>query len=677
MSCRALAVVVAVALSVGVAQQIAPPDQPPIVLRSTAQEVLLDFIARDKHQKLVTDLDAGDIEVLEDGVTQVLRSFEYTGGRNQAAHKYEPLPARPPGAMAPTTLREINVVSLVFEALGQESRREATQAAREFLANSVEPNSYIGVFTFNHRLALLQQYTDDADLLNRAVNRALTGAYQQFAKDNEAELAKLNSLQNPDHFQPIRAGSAAERGPQVDGRFTDVERRMAQLSIAILTEQAGNQSIDALQRLIEVQAKLPGRKTIIYFSPGLIIPVEQPERFRAVISAANRANIAFYTVDPSGLDTASSVRLGQRTSAAIGVVTGDSGDKQANFKENLRTLATDTGGFAIFDTNDARVPLRHVMEEVRAHYEATYTPTSSNYDGHFRTIEVRVRKPGIRVQARRGYFALPYVSGTALAPFEFDALKALNRQPSPHSFDFHTVILLFRAGTEQTDCRVAFSVPTRALRFSEVGEKNLFRVHVAFLALVKDEHDQVVRKVSRDLVFQAPADKRAEFERGEVTVTLPLQVPPGRYHVEAVANDAEGGVASTRRIALLVPSSGSLSDLVLVRNLQPAEDRDLLDPLQFSGGRITPEVDGTFLKSDGGQEGVYFVLYPGSGADVRVAVTHDGKLVASARPNLPPAEIDGSVKVLSPIQFSTLDPGVYEVMVTAGTTSRTSVVEVR
>src|ERR1035441_3359611 len=74
---------------------------------------------------------------------------------------------------------------------------------------------------------------------------------------------------------------------------------------SILSDQAGNLSIDALLQLIQAQAQLSGRKTVIYFSEGLIVPTGQPERLRAVVSAANRANVAFYTVDPSGLDTES------------------------------------------------------------------------------------------------------------------------------------------------------------------------------------------------------------------------------------------------------------------------------------------------------------------------------------------------------------------------------------
>ena len=287
----------------------------------------------------------------------------------------------------------------------------------------------------------------------------------------------------------------------------------------------------------------------------------------------------------------------------------------------------------------------------------------------------------IRSQGPNGYFALPMLDGQSLAPFEFEALKALNSQPSPHAFDFHAGVLTFRAGDQSTECRAVFSVPSRALHFT--GDSRLFHIHVAFLALVKDDRDQVVRKISRDLLFRAPAEKRAEFEQGEVTVTLPLFLPAGRYRVEAVAKDVDGEAASTRKIALVVPSAGALSDIVLVRSLQPAgENRDATDPLQFLGGKITPEMNSTIVKSRSAAEGIYFALYPGRDAkpDVRIVLSRNGELVTAARPDLPPAEADGSFRVWSPIPFGGLAPGVYEIKVTVAqggaTVRRTMAIEV-
>jgi VWFA-related protein len=679
---RVIALFAVLALSAGRAQQIQPPSPSGVVLHSTSQEVLLDFIARDKHHRSVTDLRAEEVEILEDGVPQKVRSFQYRGGPDQPEESSAAKPAAGPGpASTYNPLREINVVSLVFEGMSLPSRRRATLAARAFLGSELRPNTYIGVFALNHRLMLLQQYTHDLDTLNQSVDRVANGASPTFAKDMQAQVAILRSLSSGrGGFYATEPGSAEEGGPvgissHLDAAAAAVERQMASLTIAILSRQVGNLSIDALQQLIRGQAQLPGRKTVVYFSEGLILPPEQPERFRALISDANRANIAFYTVDASGLDTVSRVSEARTIRRAI-ASTEDGGPGGAelatNYQENMRSLAEDTGGFAIENSNDMRLPLRRVMEEVRAHYEAAYAPASSTYDGHFRTIEVRATRSGLTIQSRKGYFALPMLNGETMAPFEVAALTALNSDPAPHAFEFHAGTLRFRNAGEETECRAVFSVPSHVLSFADEPKSKLFRVHVSFLALIKDDRDQIVRKVSRDLQFQAPIGKRGEFERGETDVTLPLSLPPGRYHMEAVAIDQESQTASTRKIAFLVSSAGQigLSDLVFVRGVQPETgERDATDPLDFPGGQVTPELNPGIPKSPAAVESVYFVLYPSPGAgakpDVRMAVSHNGKVVAVSQQSLPAADPDGSIRVLSQIGLGGLDSGPYEITVTA------------
>ena len=361
-------------------------------------------------------------------------------------------------------------------------------------------------------------------------------------------------------------------------------------------------------------------------------------------------------------------------------------DLPTNYQENLHSLAEDTGGFAIENSNDMRLPLRRVMEEVRAHYEVAYAPASTNYDGHFRTIEVRTTRPGLGIQSRKGYFALPMLNGEPVAPFELAALTALNSDPAPHAFEFHAGALRFRSAGEETECLAVFSVPSRVLSFTDDPKNKLFRMHVSFVAFVKDEQDQIVRKISRDLQFQAPSGKRPEFERGETAVTLPFSLPPGRYRMEAVAIEPEGQTASTRKIAFFVPSAGhiGLSDLVFVRSVQPVTGgRDVMDPLDFAGGQVTPELNAAIPKSATASEGVYFVIYPSPGIisakpDVRISVSHNGKLVVTAaQPSLPAAEPDGSIRVLSRIGLGGLDSGPYEIKVTAtqgGATASSSAV---
>jgi hypothetical protein len=512
----------------------------------------------------------------------------------------------------------------------------------------------------------------------------------------QTQVGILNSLASGGGFNAMQPGSADEKGATSTASHSDaaaaaIQRKMASLTLAILSSQVGNLSIDGLHQLIRGQAHLPGRKTVVYFSEGLILPPEQPERFRSLISDANRANIAFYTVDASGLDTVSRVSEARTIHEAL--ASEDEGgpggaDLATNYQENLHSLAEDTSGFAIENSNDMRLPLRRVMEEVRAHYEVAYAPASTNYDGHFRTIEVRTTRPGLRIQNRKGYFALPMLNGEPLEPFELAALAVLNSDSAPHAFEFHAGTLRFRSAADETECLAVFSVPSRVLSFTDDPKSKLFRMHVSFVALVKDEQDQIVRKISRDLQFQAPSGKRPEFERGETAVTLPFTLPPGRYRMEAVAIEPEGQTASIHKIALFVPSAGhiGLSDLVFVRSVQPdTDDRDAADPLVSAGGRVTPELNPAIPKSADAVEGLYFVIYPspaiGAKPDVRIAVSHNGKLVTATQQSLPAAEPDGSIRVLREIGLGGLDSGTYEIKVTAAqggaTASSSAVIAIR
>lgn len=142
--------------------------------------------------------------------------------------------------------------------------------------------------------------------------------------------------------------------------------------------------------------------------------------------------------------------------------------------------------------------------------------------------------------------------------------------------------------------------------------------------------------------------------------------------MQAVALDQENQAASTRKIAFFVPSAGriALSDLVLVRSVQPDNGaRDAMDPLSFPGGQVTPGLNPAVPKSLGAVESLYFVVYASAGTDVkpdvRITLSHNGKLVTAVRQSLPAAEADGSIRVLSRIGLGALDSGPYEVQVTA------------
>jgi hypothetical protein len=114
------------------------------------------------------------------------------------------------------------------------------------------------------------------------------------------------------------------------------------------------------------------------------------QRFDDLVTAAARANIAFYPVDVGGLKL--DVR-GQST---------------------LRTLADANDGMPIVNRNDIRAAFRSLSDRLSAYYLLGYYSNNETRDGRFRKIEVRVGKD--KVSARLGYFAYPLVTPAVVAP---------------------------------------------------------------------------------------------------------------------------------------------------------------------------------------------------------------------------------------------------------------------
>jgi VWFA-related protein len=492
---------------------------------------------------------------------------------------------------------------------------------------------------------------------------------------------------------PFQSAGAATQGAESNGLSSDGQMALARMvwkQMEMVNYGAGWRSLDGLLSLVQAQAALPGRKTVLLLSEGLVVPWQVEGMFQAIIAAANRANVSVYCVDVTGLSvqspgTASAdlLRTGARISKSQNMTaTGDAAidmfhqddtvgmSLHANPQQAMAELAESTGGFLIANTNGTAKPMHKVMEDVRAHYELSYVPTSQNYDGHFRKIEVQVTRPGAQVHTRTGYFALPLLGGEVLQPFEMAALDALNAKPQPKTFAYRAQALAFRGARSAVQYSMVFQVPMQNMSYREDKQTAKLRTHISLLAVVKDPDGQVAAKVSRDLANDIPADKFEAFARGDLTFAQPLLLSPGRYTVETAVVDRENGAASVKRAALIVsdrPGIG-LSELVPVRRVDPFDiPRDggwnPADPLHFAGGKITPSLDGVFAA--GTEIPLYMVVYPaptGGAPRISIEFLQNGKPVSSASPELPAPDASGAIPFMSGIQPP---PGQYEIKVTA------------
>ncbi len=678
----------------------APLAAQDVVLHSGTSEILVDVVVHDKHGRLVHDLRQSDFQVFEDNAAQTVTSWrEMRGG--VSPERAEPqagevfVQANKREDLALHLSRQVRLVSLVFDKLSDSGRKLARIGALDFLMHDAGPNAYYAIFYVDRSFKVIQTYTNNMDLLRAAVERATglirsapnseTGALELLNQQTAAAAGTAESLSNGGTGAPaVNGGALADEQANA---FTD---NMLQLSDQLNRTDLGQVSIFSLWAIVKQLERLPGRKSVLYFSEGYGLPNDLWLQFASLISAANRANVTVYAIDARGLTSGSDTTLAQQVlskglamsnhmtrSRTAGSAVGDfrAGDYEldslrANGQMVLRELAESTGGALIANVNDLRPQLQHLSEDFNTWYELTYKATNPDYDGRFRAINVTLTgHPGYTVQARSGYFALPPMEGQFVFPYEVPLLRALSQQPLPHNLDFSAGIIPYRHLANGTlQCSLVFDLPLKPIEFTWDEKAGKYITHISVLSLVKDEHGMVVAKLSRDVPLGEAKDQLAAFRQGRFIVTLPVDLPPGRYIVESVAADQRGGKLGARRSSFFAPARHAgpeMSDLTLLRRMEdPSKEPDARDPLQITAGRVVPTLSTRVPLGKTTLLSVFFKLYPDSAAKQRprlvVDLLREGKLVSRSTPDLPTSVDGAEIPYLANLPVGTLQPGQYE-----------------
>jgi len=686
------------------------------IIRLNKREVVVDVVVRDKRGRLVNDLNAGEITVVEDGVQQKVTSFRNVQGREQlqaersAAHAEQ---VSPNGAHPLNTLRDLNFVSIVVAPMSRDDLALARDTVHQFLKSDVLPNTYITVFKLDAALHLVQPYTQDRAILLAAVDRVTKGVFltnsgNQTAGNllpltgNTSGVTPTSGPTGPPSVQSTLTPRSLTQldATQAPGAALDAEIELQNRLRFIDSNVTGMTMLDQIRELVHSQARLPGRKVVLYMADGLSLPADEPEVFNALVSDANRAGVTFYTVDTRGLSgpygphdnplNASVAQLNrtvQNSQAAGALMKGNSGGAEgissvfdsahagddvqllavSNTQLALQELATRTGGFAVANTNELAKPMERVMEDIRTHYELAYTPSSDVYDGHFRKIEVKVDRPKVTVQSRSGYFALPDLNGQPLQPFEMAALKAINTRPLPNNVAYDTALLQFRPNGTTVQCAVAFDVPIAGLKVKSDPKTSKAQVQASVVALIQDADRQVVGKVSRQLVRIVPTADITAIQKESIEYAEPVELAPGHYTISTAVIDGGSNAISVKRIATYVKPSEQigLSSLELVKRVSPMQgERNPSDPFELPDGKVILALSNESATDK--PVDLYFVVYPKSGPDVAppkllVELLKDGKEMARMNPALPAADATGAIPMVAELKPPS---GEYDVRVT-------------
>ena len=637
------------------------------VFRSDTQVVVLDVVADDRKGVPLGDLRADELQVLEDGRPCELLSFRLVralpaGGRDPGKAP-EAVPAAAGPASTPT---RASLVVLLFDRLSTRTTPLARKGALDLLAGTFPADTWFAVFKVGYELQLLASFTTNTVSLQAAVDRATTGDADKRLSPLAPPLPPVRRATEETATEPPVEPATGPRIPSL----REVARDLSRL------EQQEAQRVETLDSLLSIQAiaraleGVQGRKSIVYFAESAHLPPGAQGAYDTTVSVANRANVAVSTVDARGLTSHKPMALtptdsvldqftaDHREGPGAGATTpelkaGGSSDEggmkirevfepgeQALGGPVLQRLAIDTGGHAIENTNDLGGGLALVARELGQYYELVYAPANPAQDGRFRRVSVRSSRPGVRLRTRTGYFATPGRTA-ALPAYELPLMAALaERTPSTH-FALRAGLLHFAPRGGERECVLIAEVPLSQVQLRADEPHGVYRGHLSFLGHLKDLDGRTVARLSQDWPLQGALRELPGARRQSALFRGTLRLAPGRYRLEAAAQDRESGATSVARFVLDVPAADpalALASVAVLRRVDaagPAPD----DPLKVGNVSLVPDV-GAPLEPVGGAELPLFLgLYPGRPLEpVQVALEfrRDGQVVARRSPRCPP-----------------------------------------
>ena len=597
---RPLAALLALSLVAATPQAPPPPQQPSSaapVVRVTTSLVQVDAVVTDKDDRHVTDLTAADFEIYEDGRKQEITHCSYVALPKLAT----PPPAAPslagavpPPPPTPARLRPERVrrtLALVVDDLGLSFRStvEVREALRKFVDQQMEPGDLVAIIRTRGGMGALQQFTADKAQLHAAIDRVRFNAgLNRMGVDWAAPIGEGKNL--VDTNSGPRGGSRAPVGSMADD-----------LRESMLIEA----TLHSLNFVIGGLRELPGRKGVVVFSDGLRLFQDRTDRQMIVapgtrgrggsgareeaprrlsqeadprvggalgqlIDYANRSSVVLYTVDTRGVVTRG-MSAADDVNTGLGAYEVGSADLAANLdsrrrlsldnEHGLQFVAQETGGFLVRNQNDLTKAVERVLDDQRGFYLIGYSPDASTFKGRedrppFHKIKLRVKRPGLRVRSRAGFFGRIDEGGATPPPVEAKPLRVVLASPfSSGDIRLQLTSLFVHEPQRGYMMRSLFHVDTRDLKLQDVD--GVLGTKLELLALTFGDNGAVVDELGR---VQEIRVAKEQLDKALVEgLTYRLDVPvkkPGAYQLRVAIRDTSTGRVGTANQLVQVPDLG-------------------------------------------------------------------------------------------------------------------------
>jgi VWFA-related protein len=551
--------------------------------------VTVDVVVTDSKGRPVGGLSGDDFTLTEDGAAQTLSTFEAIELAGQ------PTSAPPGPTVVSTNVRADSPLprgrwfGIVLDDLHLEQREAqyARAAVTRFLETAVREGDLVTLATTSGEV-----WWTAAMLDGREEVRALL----------EHVEAREVPPHGPDWMSPYEAQRIwvfldGQVGGYVMRRFASNGLLDPDAAVKARAPEVYQEAFERCRRAVEVLERLlrplegGGRPGVLILLSGGFMHDTRLEGLRQVLEISHRSNVSIHFVDSRGLmGMPAQLEADSRGASLAGLPFwaqasssegGADTDIDADRNERLfaaagpESLALDSGGLIVRNTNDPTKGMAEIAEGSRVHYILGYLPTNAARDGTYRAIEVRVKRRGLKVRARKGYYA----------PLEGEAFVARGAgsegpwyQPALDSplpvrdIPLRVASYAFeesQPGRARTTLATEVDIRDLGRRASEGSPDVLDMV-----LLVGDPKHGTLMRQEVTVSLTAHPETRRELRASWLPVLRDVELAPGAYKARIVVRDRESGRIGSVDHRFEVPGLLGLraSGVVITDTLEPRPD---------------------------------------------------------------------------------------------------------
>jgi VWFA-related protein len=603
-------------------------DQSAPTFRANTNLVIINVAIKDKSGKAIEGLKRDQFTLLEDGKAQQISVFEleHLNGdtlpplevtapklRTRAPAESKPTPSVPAPPVNSTLksdqLKDRRLIAMFFDLSSMQPAEQirARDAAMKFIDTQMTASDTVSIMTLTNELRVVQEFTNDRETIVTAIQSLRIG--------DSSELAAL-------------AATGADSTDD-SGEFTADDTEFNIFNT--------DRKLSALEDAARKLAPFPEKKALVYFSSGIgKTGVDNQSQIRATVNAAVRANVAFYPIDARGL--VAMAPAGDATQASpkgTGVFTGSTyTSNRTSFhdtQDTIYTLAADTGGKALLDSNDLTLGIKAAQTDISSYYVLGYYSTNGAQDGKYRKITVKIAPlpESAKVDYRKGYYAGKVWGKMNSSDKKRQLEDALTLDDPFTDLPLAMEVDYFQTGRDKYFVPITVRIAGSSLDLSPKSTTDL-----DFIGQIRDPHGKMLGGVRDEIKLKLTEENAAQLAQRHVEYDTGVTLPPGDYNLRFLARENQNGKMGTFEMKFNVPdlskqsSSVKMSSVVWSNQREPLSDsigtagvnKKLLaeHPLVDNGTKLIPDITRVFRKNQ--KLYVYFEVYdPGTAASPSVS----------------------------------------------------------